>query len=267
MHSGQLSINQATAETSGTDDLVAACRAAGIDQVSLWRHKYLDQDPERTIATVRTQGLRVSSLCRGGFFTGTRSEQEAYEDNLRAIEEAVILESPILVLVCGPAIGGDIAAAESAIRHGIERILPAAKDAGVTLAVEPFHPMFLAERCAIVTLAQAHRLLDDFADPALALAVDTYHVWWDPALQAGLDRAAGRIASVHVADWLVPTPSMLAGRGLPGDGVIPLGDLLTRIEATGFTGPVEVEVLNPDVWARPVAEVAADVRDRMARLW
>jgi sugar phosphate isomerase/epimerase len=136
---------------------------------------------------------------------------------------------------------------------------------GQLALVEPFHPMFLAERSAIVTLAQANRPADEFADPSVAIAVDTYHVWWDPALGAELERAAGRIAAVHVADWLVPTPSVLTGRGLPGDGVIPLGDLLGRIELTGFAGPVEVEVLNPQVWARPVGEVAHDVRDRMAR--
>lgn len=267
MDAGQLSMNQATAETTDTPRLLAACRAAGIDQVSLWRHKYLDEDPEKTAAAVRAKGLRVSSLCRGGFFTGTRPARETGTDNQRAIEEAAVLGAPILVLVCGPARNGDIAAAETAIARGIERMLPAARSAGVTLAIEPFHPMFLAERSAIVTLAQANRLVAEFADPHVALAVDTYHVWWDPALDAGLRDAAGHIAGVHVADWLVPTESLLAGRGLPGDGVIPLGDLLGRIEATGFTGPVEVEVLNPRVWERPVTEVAADVRDRMARLW
>lgn len=267
MHAAQLSMNQATAETTATPDLLTACRRAGIDQVSLWRHKYLDQDPGETAAAVRAEGLRVSSLCRGGFFTGTRPAAEAEADNQRAIEEAVALGSPILVLVCGPALGGDIAAAEADIRRGIERMLPAAQSAGVTLAIEPFHPMFLAERSAIVTLAQANRLVAEFADPRVALAVDTYHVWWDPALDDGLRDAAGHIAAVHVADWLVPTESLLAGRGLPGDGVIPLRDLLRRIEATGFTGPVEVEVLNPQVWERPVTEVAADVRDRMAALW
>ena len=266
MRPDQLSLNQATAETSSTADFLSACRGAGIGQVSLWRHKYLDQDPIKTAARVREEGLRVSSLCRGGFFTGTRPEREATEDNRRAVDEAATLGSPILVLVCGPAIAGDIATAEADIRRGIERLLPAAHDAGVTCAIEPFHPMFLAERSAIVTLEQANRILDEFADPALAIALDTYHVWWDPALPAGLQRATGRIAAVHIADWLVPTPSLLTGRGLPGDGVIPLAKMLTDITATGFTGPMEVEVLNPQVWQRPIAEVAHEVRTRMAHL-
>src|SRR5215207_2937774 len=100
MDATQLSLNQATVETSATADVLAACRAAGIGRVSLWRHKYLDHDPIRTASAVRAEGLQVSSLCRGGFFTGTRPDAETRDDNERAIEEAVALGSPILVLVC-----------------------------------------------------------------------------------------------------------------------------------------------------------------------
>ncbi len=263
----QLSMNQATAATSSTADLLRACPAAGIEQVSLWRHKFLGAGAAETATAVRDHGLRVSSLCRGGFFTGTRSVAEAAEDNLRAVAEAVELGTPILVLVCGPVVDGDVAAAQAGIARGIEHLLPAAVEAGIILAIEPFHPMLIAERSAIVTLAQASRLIEQFADPHLAIALDTYHVWWDPDLAAGLERAAGTIAALHVADWLVPTPDPLAGRGLPGDGVIELAALLAAVEHTGFAGPVEVEVLNPEVWARPVAKVAVDVRDRMARLF
>lgn len=261
-----LSLNQATAETTGTADVLAACRDAGIGQVSLWRHQYVGGDPALTRRAVDAYGLRVSSLCRGGFFTGTRSGPEAAEDNRRAVAEAAELGAPILVLVCGPVLGGGLAAAEAAIERGIERMLPAAHDAGVTLAVEPFHPMLAADRSAIVTLAQADRLVRRLGDPAVRIALDTYHVWWDPELAASVAAAGDRIAAVHVADWLVPTPDLLAGRGLPGDGVIDLAGLLGLVRDTGFAGPVEVEVLNPEVWARPVAQLLPDVVRRMRAL-
>ena len=262
----RLSLNQATIKYADLATALAVTADAGVQSIGLWREPVAEVGLDTAVRLVADSGLRVSSLCRGGFFTGTRPEREATEDNRRAVDEAATLGSPILVLVCGPAIAGDIATAEADIRRGIERLLPAAHDAGVTCAIEPFHPMFLAERSAIVTLEQANRILDEFADPALAIALDTYHVWWDPALPAGLQRATGRIAAVHIADWLVPTPSLLTGRGLPGDGVIPLAKMLTDITATGFTGPMEVEVLNPQVWQRPIAEVAHEVRTRMAHL-
>lgn len=265
-----LSLNQATAETTRTAELLAGCADTGIGQVSLWRHQYVGGDVLATRRAVDAAGLRVSSLCRGGFFTGTRSEREAAEDNRRAVAEAAELGAPILVLVCGPVLGGPgaggLAAAEAAIERGIERLLPAAHDAGVTLAVEPFHPMLAAERSAIVTLAQADRLVSRIGDPAVAIALDTYHVWWDPELAASIAAAAGRIAAVHVADWLVPTTDLLAGRGLPGDGVIDLAGLLGLVRDTGFAGPVEVEVLNPAVWARPVAELLPEIVRRMRDL-
>ncbi len=211
-------------------------------------------------------GLTVSSLCRGGFFTGTRSTQLALDDNHAAIEEAATLGAAVLVLVCGPLIGSSMSVAEHRIVDGIRGMLPAARAAGVALAVEPFHPMFLAERSAVVSLAQANRIVAEIADRGVGVAVDTYHVWWDPNLSEELGNARGRIMAVHVGDWLVPTPNLVAGRGLPGDGVIPIGSLLSQIDSGGFVGPVEVEVLNPDIWAIPVRELAADVCRRMSRL-
>jgi sugar phosphate isomerase/epimerase len=254
----RIAINQITADTTATVPFLAATRAAGIDEVSLWRHRFLDASAAKTAIAVRDHGLTVSSLCRGGFFTGPAPAT----DNLVAVEEAAALGAPILVLVCGPAADG----AAAAIRRGIEVLLPAAADAGVTLAVEPFHPMYLAERSAVVTIDQGLALVEEFAHPSLALAVDTYHVWWDPTLHTQIERAAGHIAAVHVSDWLVPTTDLVAQRGLPGDGVIPIADILARIHRTGFTGPVEAEVVNPEVWARPVGDLTRDIHTRMAAL-
>ena len=60
------------------------------------------------------------------------------------------------------------------------------------LAIEPLHPMYAADRACINTLEQALDLCD-VLDPgrsgALGVAVDAYHVWWDPKLQAQIARA------------------------------------------------------------------------------
>lgn len=266
MNERDLSLNQATTETSATKDLFAACRDVGMRQVGLWRHKYIDGDVTTTRRAADSYGLGVSSVCRGGFFTGTRGDQDADADNRRALEEAVALGAPVLVLVCGPVLDGDVAAAEAGICRGIGRLLPYARDAGVTLAIEPFHPMFASHRSAIVTLAQANDLVERFADPAVAIALDSYHVWWDPQLSRQLARAAGHVAVVQVGDWLQHTTDLLHARGLPGDGVIRLASMLCEIAAGGFEGPVEVEVLNPAIWARPCVDVVADVHARMLRL-
>lgn len=262
----RLSINQATAETSGTEELLDACVAAGVPAVAPWRHKYVGGDVRRTRRALDGRGLRASSLCRGGFFTGTRSPAEARRDNRAAVEEAAELGAPVLVLVCGPVHDGRPVAAVDLIQAGIEDLLPFAADHDVVLAVEPFHPMFLAERSAIVTLDQAVDLVERIDHPHLGIAVDTYHVWWDPRLPQALERAAARTVSVHVADWLVPTPSVLTGRGLPGDGVADLAGIVGGLLRDGYEGSIEVEVLNEDVWATPVGALVGDIRTRMAGL-
>jgi sugar phosphate isomerase/epimerase len=262
----QISLNQATVQTSTTLEVLRACAAADVRALSLWRHQYVDGDVQLTRRALEEHGISATSLCRAGFFTGTRSDAEADEDNRRAVEEAAALGAPVLVLVCGPVTSAGLNHAHSSIARGIERLLPAAVEHGVTLAVEPFHPMFAAERSAIVTLGQATRLVTQFATANLGLAVDTYHVWWDPDLQQALRDAAEHTVAVHVADWLVPTTDLLAGRGLPGDGVIDLPSLLGQLHTLGYTGPFEVEVLNRELWMRPTSTVVVEVRDRMSAL-
>ncbi|CAM3508261.1 sugar phosphate isomerase/epimerase family protein [Nocardioides zeicaulis] len=262
----RLSINQATAQTTAAETFLEACAAGGVRAVAPWRHQYVGGQARTMRRALDQHGLRASSLCRGGFFTGTRPADEAARDNRAAVEEAAELGAPILVLVCGPVTPAGPAVAVDAIRRGIEELLPHAVEHDVTLAVEPFHPMLAAERSAIVTLDQAISLVDAFDHPRLGVAVDTYHVWWDPDILNAIDRSRHRTVAVHVADWLVPTTDLLAGRGLPGDGIVDLSQLLRTLEETGYDGDVEVEVMNPIVWSTPVDEVVADVRTRMRTL-
>lgn len=261
MNLKQLSVNQITAGTTNTGDLLAACADNGIRQVSLWRDRYIGNSAVATAKQVRAHGLTVSSLCRGGFFTG-KPTRGISDNNLRAVDEAVALEAGSLVLVCGPIDAAGPAAAWDRIVQGVSDLVPVARAAGVTLAVEPFHPMLAAERSAIITLNQATTLLEAIADSTVKIAIDIYHLWWDPDLESALDRALPDAAVIQLADWLVPTTSLTAGRGLPGDGIIDIAAFLRRIDNAGYDGPVEIEVLNADVWQTPVQELIADVRRR-----
>ena len=97
------------------------------------------------------------------------------------------------------------------------------------------------------------------------MIVDAYHVFWDPRLDDELAGATGLIAGYHVSDWLVPTPDLLAGRGLMGDGIIDLPRLGVLVEAAGYSGPVEVEVINPDLASVPGDVLLADIVARFVR--
>jgi sugar phosphate isomerase/epimerase len=258
----RLSFNQITADHLDLDQVIEACAEAGIGWIAPWRHKLVPDAGER----IRAAGLRASSLCRGGFFPapdqGGRSERDA--DNRAAVDEAAALGTDLLVLVCGPAPDGNLTAARKQVLDGIEALAPYAAERGVRLGIEPLHPMMIAERSVVVTLAQALDLAERFDPAQVGVVVDAYHVWWDPELEAQLERAAGRIVAYHVSDWLVPTPDLLAGRGMMGDGVIDLPRLRGLVEWAGYEGPIEVEVINPALARIPTAELMATVKRSFA---
>ncbi len=254
----RLSLNLMTVDHWSLPEALEHCATAGIGLIAPWRHQ-LAPDSARVI---REAGLEVSSLCRGGFFTSPGAD----DDNRRAVEEAAALGAPVLVLVCGPPTGPDLRAARATIAAGIERLLPFAADHGVRLGIEPLHPMMIGERSAIASLGEALALARTFPDPAhIGIVLDAYHVFWDARLEDELAAAEGLIASYHVSDWLVPTTDLLAGRGLMGDGIIDLPHIGALVEATGYDGPVEVEVINPALAEREPQELLADIRARFAR--
>ncbi len=254
----RLSFNQITADHLDLDEVIEACAEAGIGWLAPWRHKLVPDAGER----IRAAGLRASSLCRGGFFPaqGTAARRERDDDNRAAVEEAAAIGTDLLVLVCGPAPDRDLGAARAQVLAGLERLVPYAAEHGVRLGIEALHPMMIAERSVVVTLAQALDLAERFDAAEVGVVVDAYHVWWDPELERQLERAAGRVFAYHVSDWLVPTPDLLAGRGMMGDGVIDLPRLRGLVDAAGYDGPIEVEVINPALAELTAAELMATVR-------
>ncbi|WP_433111985.1 sugar phosphate isomerase/epimerase family protein [Micromonospora sp. CA-246542] len=250
----RLSFNQATAQRWALPDVVAGCVAAGVPGIGLWREPVAEYGLGRSAKLVRDAGLTVTSLCRGGFFAADDWRAE----NLRAIEEAAALGAPELVLVSGglPAGSRDVDGARRRVADAIGELAPHAAAAGVRLAIEPLHPMFAADRCVIVTLGQALDIAERFDPAVVGVVVDAYHVWWDDTVYAQIARAGTRIAAFQVCDWVTPLPEgVLLGRALPGDGCIELRRLREAVDATGYRGPIEVEVFSAEVWARPGAQV------------
>jgi sugar phosphate isomerase/epimerase len=252
----RFSFNQATAKGWLLGDLAAGCVAVGVSGVGLWREDVQVHGVEKAGALMRDAGLTVTSLCRGGFF-----EQPDWRDqNRRAIDEAAVLGAPTLVLVSGglPAGSKDLDAARARVGDAIGELVPYALEAGVRLAVEPLHPMYCADRCVVVTLAQALDLVAPFPSAAVGVVVDTYHLWWDDTVWTQIARAGreDRIACFQVADWVTPLPAgVLLGRGLPGSGCVPLRRFRQAVDAAGYGGPIEVEVFNERLWQRPGTEV------------
>ena len=260
----RLSLNQATTQHWSLAEALDGCLRAGIGWIGPWRDKVADLGLAESARRLRESGLRASSLCRGGFFPApTSSERQArIDDNRRALDEAAELGASVLVLVCGPAPDRDLDAARGMVYDGIAALVPYAAQRGVRLAIEPLHPMFAGDRSVVVTLGQANALAERLDSPWVGVAVDVYHVWWDPEVYAQIARARGKILGFHVSDWLVPPPHHLLGRGLMGDGVIQLRRLRAAVEAAGYAGPIEVEIFNQQLWDTPGDEVLATIKQR-----
>lgn len=259
----RLSFNQMTAGKATLREVVDACVKHDVGWIGPWRHAVGD-DPHAAGRMIRDAGLRISSLCRGGMFPAATVEErrKKIEDNLRAIDEAAAVGTDLLVLVNGPAPGRDIDGARQMVVDGIAAIVDHAEKSSVRLGVEPLHPMFAADRSVVVTMGEANDIAARFDAHRVGLVVDVYHIWWDPQVYAEIARAGERIFAFHVSDWIVPTPHMLMGRGMMGDGVIEIRRLREAVERAGYRGPIEAEIFNEMLWAQPTDEVVRQVAAR-----
>jgi sugar phosphate isomerase/epimerase len=261
----RLSLNQATVNKLTVAEAVDLCVRHDIPAIGLWREHVAAAGLESAAAAVRAAGLQVTSLCRGGFFTheDPAARKAAIEDNKAAIAEAAALGTDTLVLVSGGLVPGsrDITLARRLIADAIGELVPVAQAHGVRLAIEALHPMFAADRCVITRLGEALDLALTFPADAVGVVVDTYHVWWDAALQADIARAANRIVSYQVCDWLLPLPAnTLLGRGHVGDGHIDFPPITAAVEAAGYQTYIEVEIFNETIWNAPPDETAKKLR-------
>jgi sugar phosphate isomerase/epimerase len=216
---------------------------------------------------VRDAGLRVSSLCRGGFF----GRPGWLDSNRAAIDEAAELGAACLVLVVGglPDNSKKLGAARAHMADAIAALAPYAEERGVRLALEPMHPMYCADRGVLSTLRQALDLGAGYPSQAVGVIVDTFHLWWDPEVGDQIQRAGreDRIAGYQVSDFLMPLPAdVLLGRAMMGDGVIDFEPLCHAVHAAGYIGDIEVEIFNADVWAADPDDVLARLKDRYEAL-
>ncbi|NNH05762.1 sugar phosphate isomerase/epimerase [Cellulomonas fimi] len=293
----RLSLNTATTKHWTLREAVDGAVRAGLSSIGPWRDRVQEVGAEQAARIIADAGLRVSSLCRGGFLTtdDDAAARAALDDNRRAIVEAATLGTRELVMVVGglpaaTAPGGparpypaarpggvrggaddparDLVAARERVVDRIGELAPFAAGHGVRLVLEPLHPIFAADRAVISTLGQALDVAEPFPAEVVGVVVDTYHVWWDPDLQRQVARAgaAGRIAGYQVCDWVLPLAAdPLLSRGHVGDGYVDFASITRWVRDAGYTGDVEVEIFHEDVWGAPGDETLATMSERYVR--
>ncbi|WP_136035412.1 sugar phosphate isomerase/epimerase family protein [Microbacterium sp. K35] len=259
----RLSLNQATIKHADLATALQVTAEAGLAAIGLWREPVQDVGLAGAARMLADSGLRFSTHCRGGFFTlpASPAREAALDDNRRAIEETATLaaagaegSTAVLVLVAGglPEGSRDLVGARERVRDAIGALADDARGAGVTLAIEPLHPLYASDRAVVSTLGQALDIAADFDPAVVGVAVDTFHIWWDPQVLDQIARAGheGRIATYQVCDWKTPLAAdPLLSRHYPGEGVIDFGVLTRAVRATGYDRDIEVEIFRADVWA------------------
>ncbi len=273
----RLSINQATVKHADLATALRVTAAAGVEAIGLWREPVQAVGLDVAARMLTDSGLRFTTHCRGGFFTLPAGPERdaALDDNRRAIEEAATLaaagaegSTAVLVLVAGglPEGSRDLVGARDRVRDAIGALADDARAAGVTLAIEPLHPMYASDRAVVSTLGQALDIAADFDPSVVGAAVDTFHIWWDPQVLDQIARAGreGRIATYQVCDWKTPSPQTPALPALSGDGVIDFVTLTRAVQDTGYDRDIEVEIFHADVWADDPARVVRRTAEAFA---
>lgn len=248
----QLCIHTITTKPWSIEEAAKNFAAEGVKGITVWRDALEKRNIKQTGDLLRDQGLSIVSLCRGGFFPNAdkAKREAAIDDNKRAIEQAAALGAPMIVLVCGADPNQSLKESRKQIQEGIQAIIPDAAAAGIKLAIEPLHPMYADTRSAINTLSQANDMAEAINSPLIGVAVDVYHLWWDPKLKKEIKRCGenNHLFAFHICDWNMPTSDLLLDRGLMGDGCIPVNKIRSWVEATGFNGFYEVEIFSSKYW-------------------
>jgi sugar phosphate isomerase/epimerase len=270
MSTRNLSLNLGTVRRQWSlREAVEACARHGYAGAAPWRDQVAETGVAEAARIFKANGIRVTGYCRGGMFAALDEPGRlaAIDENRRMVDEAAALGAECIVMIGGglPEGSRDIAAARRMFADGVAAVLPHARACGVALALEPLHPMYAADRGCISTLAEVNDLCDALGD-GVGIAVDVYHVWWDPDLAGQIARAGGRIIAHHICDWLVPTRHLLTDRGMMGDGVIDLAGIRAMVERAGYRGLQEVEIFSEDWWNRPGDEVLTTARERFDSL-
>jgi len=250
----KLCIHTITTKPWDIEMAAAKYSKSGVQGITVWRDALAGRNIKATGHLLRDNGLNIVSLCRGGFFANANSGKRnaLIDDNRKAIEEAFELGTKMVVLVCGAEPEQSLEDSRKQIQDGIAAILPDAAAAGVQLAIEPLHPMYADTRSAINTLSQANDMVEALNSQWVGVAVDVYHLWWDPNLENEIKRCGknNALLAFHICDWKTPTTDMLNDRGVMGEGCIPIEKIKNWVRQTGFNGFNEVEIFSTEYWKK-----------------
>jgi sugar phosphate isomerase/epimerase len=265
----KFSVSEVTTRDWTFEEDVINYAAAGIEGIGIWRDKLDIYGTERGIKLLAESPLQAANLVDSGYFLHkTRSQtKRAIEDVVEAIELAQRLRTDCLLIVTGD-VGSffrTVDQAKQLVVEALKEVAPVAESAGIRLAIEPIHSRY-AGYTFLHNIPDTLAIAEAVGSPNVGLFFDTDHLWESPDLLADIEHAGDRIFGVHINDMPAkPRPGI--DRRILGEGVIPLKEILSAIEGTGYSGFYDVEIMSDEVWAMDYHVLLEACKAGFARIW
>lgn len=246
---------------------VEAFAAAGAQGIGISIQKLEAVGVDRARRHLRAAGLEVSCLTSSGFFPlgDPAGSSQALSRTRAHLEAAAALEAGCLFVLpgTGPGLSWEEAAATS--RTLVERLIPEAERLGVRLAIEPVSQLRV-DLGFIHTFHDALDFVDAIGSPWLGVVLEVNNAWIERGLYDNVARRTDRVAVVQVSDFRVGTLAA-SERVVIGDGDIPLRRICRALDAAGYRGWYDIELLGTAIEAEGYESVVPRSIAAFQALW
>ena len=270
-------MNEFTTQPWTFEEDVTRYRELGVEAIEVCEAKL---DPSRIkdqMRLVEESGMKISAVQPSvRTFFGSRMAPEPAETQARVLrlENSIRTLAPyapgtVFVTNTGAPPSGNVhRVMDETIQH-LRALCPLAEDLGVSLSLEPLNPTSVNVESAIWTIDQAMDIIDGVGHSAMGLCLDYWNIWQQDNVCAAIRRAGSKINVLQVSDWR--TPYSTTDRLIPGDGCIPLHDMLSATFEAGFRGACTVEIFSSDVpdslYDRDLKDVIRASRAGLEKAW
>jgi sugar phosphate isomerase/epimerase len=246
---------------------IETLRAVGAPGIGLALRKVEAVGVAHAARLVRNAGLDVSCLTSSGPFPlgDAAGEAAALTRARRHLELAVELGAACLMVLPGSAPGLAWEEAAARARPLFAALVEAAAATPVRLAVEPVSQLRM-DLGFLHTFDEALDFVDAIGSPRLGVVLELNNAWIERRLYANIAARTDRIALVQVSDFKVGT-LQASDRVVIGDGDIPLRRIVGALEAAGYAGWYDIELIGPAIEAEGYASVVPRAVARFRELW
>ena len=262
-----LGFNGATTMKATLPEDIVAASQAGLKAIEIWAAKmdtYLANrsldDLNAIFTEHRIQPASINSI----EFITFRSADDYALIRARCHElcaRADALGCDKVVVVPSPTPEGG--ASWQAIKAESVRVLHDLADIAAPFGVKLAYEFLGFGWCSVRTLAQCWEIVKEVNRPNVGLVIDSCHFYAGRSELSSIEAVdPEKLLIFHINDVEERPKDTIedAHRLLPGEGVIPLDDMLSRLKRIGFDGLCSIELFRPEYWERDPAELATAAR-------